>query len=131
MIQHEFFFQLANMDIYATNTFFLIVLQQARLHLQNGRNFVFTLFWQQCNFGATLHLVSKQKSITTNYLRLLSLTINFLSISKFVPMVMAVALGSNSIEVHCPRCQAHVLTSVKSEPGLSAWIAGGLICFIG
>ena len=82
-------------------------------------------------FGATLHLLSKsqwkQKRNKTNYMRLLSLTINFLSISK----VMAVALGSNSMEVQCPRCQAIVPTSVKSEPGLSAWIAGGLICFLG
>ena len=31
----------------------------------------------------------------------------------------------------CPHCQCQIQTSIRSEPGLLAWIFGGFLCLIG
>ena len=39
--------------------------------------------------------------------------------------------GPDSQEMTCPKCQARVRTTIKTEPGVMAWIIAGVLCVIG
>lgn len=39
--------------------------------------------------------------------------------------------GKNPMTMTCPHCQSSIQTAIKSEPGVLAWIIGGVLCFVG
>ena len=39
--------------------------------------------------------------------------------------------GPDSQEMTCPKCQARVRTTIKTEPGVMAWIIAGVLCVTG
>jgi hypothetical protein len=75
----------------------------------------------------------ERANLSKSRLTLLSFTGKFLIMSNYfnIPVHMADFASDLPVRVICPSCQNSVETRVELKHSLGAWIASGLICFVG